>query len=86
MDPTTLSTWLRMAAPLQREELAAAADISVNYLYLMAGGHRNNFRLRMAFRLSKKSYEMHLQTLCFLPWITIEDLYAITDRTKTKNK
>lgn len=80
MDHTILSKWLRIATPEQREELAAAAQVSVNYLYLMAGGHRNNFRLRMAFRLSKKSYEMHLKTLCYLPWITIEDLYAITDQ------
>jgi len=80
MDHTILSKWLRMATPAERAELASAAGISVNYMYLMAGGHRNNFRLRMAFRLSKKSYEMHLKTKCYLPWVTIEDLYALTDQ------
>ncbi len=75
-----LSRWLRVATPEQRAELAAAGGVSVNYLYLMAGGHRNNFRLRMAYRISQKSYEMHLKTLCFLPWITIDDLYALTNQ------
>ena len=80
MDRTILSRWLRAATPEQRQELAAAGGISVNYLYLMAGGHRNNFRLRMAYRISKKSYEMSLKTHNALPWITIDDLYALTDQ------
>lgn len=80
MDHTILSQWLKIATPEQRLELATAGGIGVNYLYLIAGGHRDNFRLRMAYRISKKSYEMHLRTSCFLPWITIDDLYALTDR------
>lgn len=82
MDATILSRWLRAATPEQREELAQAGGTSVSYLYVIAGGHRNNFSLRMAFRISKKSYEMHMRTLCFLPWVMIEDLYALTNQPK----
>jgi len=80
MDHTILSRWLRLATPEQRKELAAAGDTSVSYLYVIAGGHRNNFKLRMAYRISEKSFEMSKRTGHTLPWITIDDLYALTNQ------
>ncbi len=79
MDREKLGRWLREATPEERQELADAADISVGYLYQMAGGHRDNFRLRTAFRIAKKSYQMHIRKGSSLPYVTLDDLYAITN-------
>ncbi|MET3135287.1 hypothetical protein AAKU55_005595 [Oxalobacteraceae bacterium GrIS 1.11] len=35
-----MKTYLKQAAPEQREALAAAVASSVSYLYVIAGGHR----------------------------------------------
>lgn len=36
-----LKEWLRDASPKEREKVATEADTTVEYLYQIAGGHRN---------------------------------------------
>jgi len=80
MNHKALSKWLRAATPEQREELAAAGETSVSYLYVIAGGHRDNFGLNMAHKISAKTLEMHQTTDGELPYVSIDDLFALTER------
>jgi hypothetical protein len=84
MNYQALSKWMRNATPEQREELAEAAETSVAYLYIIAGGHRDNFRLRLAHKIAAKTYEMHKITNGELPFVSLDDLYALTDRRTTE--
>lgn len=86
-----LSLWLQRAKPEQKKELAELCGTSTGYLKLLAQGHRENPKLRLALAIvyfanviSKCSREMG-QTPS-LPRITLQDLAATTKRGLTPNE
>lgn len=51
---TALRTWLSNLRPAEKAQLAEAAYLSLNHLYLLASGHRN-VTTTMAARLERAS-------------------------------
>ena len=62
----TLRGWLRLATPLQREELARLANVSVSSLPTMGGGFRN-ISAETAIALEEASRRLHTKTNGRLP-------------------
>jgi len=73
---TILSRWLREATPDERDELAAAAGTTTNYLYQLAGcsrGKRGPSAL-FAAQIEAKAAEMHARTNARLPLLPVIEL------------
>ena len=76
-----LSEWLRYAPPDAAKELAEACSTSLNYLRILAHGHRENPRLRLALAIEKNATLISRKYRAWpLPKVTIEDIAAITRR------
>ncbi len=46
-----LAQWLSVSDKAMKEELAKRSGCSLNYLYVLAGGHRENPRVRLAMAI-----------------------------------
>lgn len=90
-DISLLALWLQRAKPEQRQELATMAGTTVGYLKLLAYGHRENPKLRLALSVV---YFANIISSCSrvlgqtpaLPRITLQDLAANTKRGLTPNE
>jgi hypothetical protein len=86
---TPLGAWLRSAYPCERQDLAALLGTSVNYLYQLAGVHRENPSLRLALALVETANAIRATRLvnddlareperCALPLLTLQDIATPT--------
>lgn len=75
------SEWLRYAPPEACKELADACGTSLNYLRILAHGHRENPRVRLALAIVRNTAAINPRYRFYkLPKVTIEDIAAITRR------
>lgn len=73
--PTKLAEWMRLASKEEKEELARRAGTSVGYLRLLAYGHRENPKVRLALGIQKATGDMNGRGV--LPIVWVEDLAAV---------
>lgn len=78
-DITQLMVWLRQATVDERARLADAAGVSVEYLYQLAGIHKENPKVRLALGL-RDGAQILRRINRRLPKLTVEDLAAPTRR------
>jgi hypothetical protein len=78
--PTKLAEWMRLASKEEKEELARRADTSVGYLRLLAYGHRENPKVRLALAISRGTWEMAMRDKLKLPVIELHDLAVVPNR------
>jgi hypothetical protein len=76
--PTKLAEWMRLASKEEKEELALRAGTSVGYLRLLAYGHRENPKVRLALAISRGTRAMQGHTI--LPHVTIDDLAVLSKK------
>ena len=69
-----LNEWMKVATKEERERVAELAGTSVDYLYQLAGGHRENPKLRLAAGIVRAVYTLHHETLGRLPVVELTDL------------
>lgn len=88
---TLLGDWMRLATEEERVALAENADTSLNYLYQLAGVHRENPKVRLALaivRVANTLREDRLRCACNndkdpgqyadLPYLTLQSLATPT--------
>ena len=83
---TKLGDWMRLATEEERAALAKHADTSLNYLYQLAGVHRENPNVRLALALvdganalrKGRMLSCDKSNLAPLPVLDIRDLAAPT--------
>lgn len=80
-----LAQWLSVSDRAMKEELAKRSGCSLNYLYILAGGHRENPRVRLAMSIVGAANEIRREiisdvevnsdgTFILPPPITLEDI------------
>lgn len=74
MEPTPLLVLLRCLDSDQRETLALWSGTTVNYLYSLAGGHRNSPRAELAFRIEDASVRLSKENGGKLPVVTAREI------------
>lgn len=80
---TKLGRWISLASKDQREELADSAGISVEYLRMMGYAHRENPKIRLAFKLCDALEGINRRNNRInpkLPAVTMRDLAEATRR------
>ena len=65
---------LRECTPEQRQRLAEAVPTSVNYLYAIAGCHRKNISVQMAYAIERASIAMNAWTKGQTPIVTAQQI------------
>lgn len=69
-----LAEWMKVATKEERERVAEEAGTSVDYLYQLAGGHRENPKLRLAAGIVRAIYTLHMETMGRLPVVDLADM------------
>lgn len=81
-----LAQWLSVSDKAMKEELAKRSGCSLNYLYVLAGGHRENPRVRLAMAIVGAANGIRadvlfdftkLDTAILPPLLTLEDIANI---------
>lgn len=84
---TILGDWMRSATEEERTLLADRAGTSINYLYQLAGVHRENPNVRLALSLVTYANLIRHERIkacaidpeqCALPRLTVQDLATPT--------
>lgn len=65
---------LRKCTPEQRQSLAEAVPTSVNYLYAIAGCHRKNISVQMAYAIERASRGLNTATKGETPIVTAQQI------------
>lgn len=79
-----LALWLRAADASERERCARLAGTTVNYLYALAGGHREVPKANLAFNIEDATRTLHDETSGRLPVVAARELafmHALTGLT-----
>lgn len=71
---TQLTTLLRSCTEAERHQLAQLAGTSVNYLYSLAGCHRERVNVKLALAIEDASVVLNAETLGLTPIITARQL------------
>jgi hypothetical protein len=65
---------LRECTPEQRQRLAEAVPTSVNYLYAIAGCHRKNISVQMAYAIERAAQALNKETRGKIPIVTAQQI------------
>lgn len=78
---TPLGEWLRNSSPEMKQELERRSGISIGYLYLLAGVHRENPKIRTVLALveSANAIRQEQNAVYVLPELTPQD-FALPSR------
>lgn len=76
-DSTPLMALLRAATADERDQLAALAGTTTNYLYALGGCHREQPRVGLAMALEDASRDLHRQTNGRTPIVTARELASM---------
>lgn len=71
---TPLTELLRACTAEERKQLAIRSGTSVNYLYLLAGCHRERIGATLALAIEDASKELHDLTMGATPVVTAREL------------
>lgn len=71
---TPLAALLRACSPEQRQTLATRAGTSVNYLYSLAGCHRERVSAGLALAIEDASRELNEENKGLTPIVTTREL------------
>jgi hypothetical protein len=74
---TPLANILRLSTDEQRTFLATTAGTTVNYLYSLAGCHREKLSAQLAFAIEDASQLLHDQTGGDIPVVTARQLTSM---------
>jgi hypothetical protein len=74
---TPLAELLRACDQQQRITLATRAGTSVNYLYSLAGCHRERVSAALALAIEDASRDLHASTQGVTPVVTIRELASM---------
>jgi len=74
---TPLTEMLRECTAEQREEVARRAGTTVNYLYSIAGCHRQKINVALALAIEDASKELHERTDGNVPIVTARDISSM---------
>lgn len=81
MNKSELQVWMDYATPYTKNSVAKQAGLSVNYLYLMASGRRENPSLRLALKLVEAVHDANKEALLSagvkLPRVTLIGLAGL---------
>lgn len=74
---TPLLNLLRACTEEQRRRIAAEAGTSVNYLYGIAGCHRNSVNVKLAIGIEDASRSLNIETEGVTPVVTVRQLASM---------
>lgn len=74
---TPLMQLLRICSPDQRQWLAEQAGTNVNYLYAIAGCHRQKISVQLAVAIEEASQELHGTTGGKTPVVTCQQIASM---------